>query len=100
MYRAGFRLAYSSAACIEGLTPDPHCVLQVTVAVVRYDALGKDRVGVTSTLLAERLQVMRLLPASCHQRIAKEQTMVSAATPVMSDDHKSHQRDFAVSHLV
>jgi sulfite reductase alpha subunit-like flavoprotein len=30
---------------------------QVTVAVVRYDALERDRVGVTSTLLAERLQV-------------------------------------------
>ncbi len=31
--------------------------VQVTVAVVRYDSLGQQRVGVTSTLLAERLQV-------------------------------------------
>ena len=34
-----------------------YCVFEVTVAVVRYDALERDRVGVTSTLLAERLQV-------------------------------------------
>ena len=31
--------------------------LQVTVAVVKYRSLSRERIGVTSTLLAERLQV-------------------------------------------
>ncbi len=39
-------------------------MLQVTVAVVRYEALARQRVGVTSTLLAERLQVHLQLPVS------------------------------------
>ena len=31
--------------------------VQVTVAVVRYASLNRERIGVTSTYLAERLQV-------------------------------------------
>lgn len=31
--------------------------VQVTVAVVRYASLSRERIGVTSTYLAERLQV-------------------------------------------
>ncbi len=31
--------------------------VQVTVAVVRYHSLARERIGVTSTYLAERLQV-------------------------------------------
>ncbi len=31
--------------------------VQVTVATVRYESLGRPRIGVTSTLLAERLKV-------------------------------------------
>ena len=31
--------------------------VQITVAVVRYKALGRDRIGVTSTFLKERMQV-------------------------------------------
>ena len=31
--------------------------VQITVAVVRYQALGRDRIGVTSTFLKERMQV-------------------------------------------
>lgn len=31
--------------------------VQVTVAVVRYRSLARERIGVTSTYLAERLQV-------------------------------------------
>lgn len=33
--------------------------VQITVAVVRYRALGRDRIGVTSTFLKERMQVCK-----------------------------------------
>ena len=36
--------------------------VQITVAVVKYVALGRDRIGVTSTFLKERMQV----GSSCH----------------------------------
>ena len=39
--------------------------VQVTVAVVRYASLNRERIGVTSTYLAERLQVCALLWAQC-----------------------------------
>lgn len=35
--------------------------VQVTVATVRYQSLGRPRIGVTSTYLAERLKVSSLL---------------------------------------
>ena len=34
--------------------------VQITVAVVRYTALGRERIGVTSTFLKERMQVCNL----------------------------------------
>lgn len=37
--------------------------VQVTVAIVRYESLGRPRIGVTSTYLAERLKV---LPSTLH----------------------------------
>lgn len=41
-------------------------LLQVTVAVVRYTSLLKERLGVASTHLAERMQVRKpLLNARC-----------------------------------
>ena len=40
--------------------------VQVTVAVVRYASLNRERIGVTSTYLAERLQV-------CYFRICRLQ---------------------------
>lgn len=46
-------------------------VSQVTVAVVRYDALDRDRVGVTSTLLAERLQVRPFVHGSTGHAVPK-----------------------------
>ena len=39
------------------------CRLQVTVAVVRYESLQRQRIGVTSTYLAERLAVRSALLA-------------------------------------
>jgi len=51
------RLYSISSAQREGATR-----VAVTVAVVRYDALGRNRVGVASTLLAERLQVGDTVP--------------------------------------
>ena len=38
--------------------------VQVTVAVVRYASLDRERIGVTSTYLAERLQVGLLFEPS------------------------------------
>lgn len=54
------RLYSISSAQREGATR-----VAVTVAVVRYDALGRNRVGVASTLLAERLQVPLPSLVSC-----------------------------------
>ena len=45
--------------------------VQVTVAVVRYHSLARERIGVTSTYLAERLQVCPhcLFQAECQWRM-------------------------------
>ncbi|KAK9824028.1 hypothetical protein WJX72_007096 [[Myrmecia] bisecta] len=56
------RLYSISSSMLEG----PRQV-QVTVAVVRYVSLGVERVGVTSTQLAERLQVGDLVPVYMHK---------------------------------
>ena len=61
-------------------------MFQVTVAVVRYDALDRDRVGVTSTLLAERLQVwiaVRQLLCNAHHCM-EVLAMAGAASPERS----------------
>ena len=54
-------------ACLRQLQPRLYSIssspleapgrVQVTVAVVRYEALGKDRIGVASTFLGERTKV-------------------------------------------
>ncbi|EIE23365.1 hypothetical protein COCSUDRAFT_36399 [Coccomyxa subellipsoidea C-169] len=41
--------------------------VQVTVATVRYESLGRPRIGVTSTLLAERLKVGDVIPVYIHK---------------------------------
>eukprot|EP00891_Asterochloris_glomerata_P006152 jgi/Astpho2/6152/Aster-03568 len=41
--------------------------VQVTVAVVKYRSLSRERTGVTSTLLAERLQVGHKVPVYIHK---------------------------------
>ena len=52
-------LGYGYLLYLVALQPhsDYSSPLQVTVAVVRYRSLDRGRIGVTSTLLAERLQV-------------------------------------------
>lgn len=57
----------SLLACLRPLQPRLYSIsssqrehpkrVQITVAVVRYKALGRDRIGVTSTFLKERMQV-------------------------------------------
>lgn len=51
------RLYSISSSQLEGCSR-----VAVTVAVVRYEALGRSRVGVTSTLLSDRLQVGDTVP--------------------------------------
>jgi len=59
----------SLLACLRPLQPRLYSIsssqrehpnrVQITVAVVRYKALGRDRIGVTSTFLKERMQVCK-----------------------------------------
>ena len=58
--------------------------VQVTVAVVRYRSLARERIGVTSTYLAERLQVcpcclfQAQVPAVNTARCCEDQCSTSA----------------------
>lgn len=47
------RLYSISSSMLEGQRS-----VQITVATVRYESLGRPRIGVTSTYLAERLKVL------------------------------------------
>ena len=59
--------------------------MQVTVAVVRYQSLARERIGVTSTYLAERLQVCPrcLCQAECQRRT--QQLVVRTIAPPEPD---------------
>ena len=64
----------SVLACLRPLQPRLYSIsssqlenptrVQITVAVVRYNSLGLDRIGVTSTFLKERMQVRVFVPAT------------------------------------
>ncbi|GFR40974.1 hypothetical protein Agub_g1639 [Astrephomene gubernaculifera] len=60
---------------------DPRRV-QVTVAEVKYASLGKDRIGVCSTMLSERLQVGSRLPVYVHKN-PDFRLPASPATPII-----------------
>lgn len=65
--------------------------MAVTVAVVRYEALGQSRVGVTSTLLSDRLQV----PLSPHAKQLSDRLQV----PLVSSND-THSKSRKISKLV
>lgn len=60
--------------------------VQITVATVRYKSLGRPRIGVTSTYLAERLKVpppclaflvSDIMPFAPHQKRSKAKAMAA-----------------------
>ncbi|KAK9905499.1 hypothetical protein WJX75_000993 [Coccomyxa subellipsoidea] len=56
------RLYSISSSMLEGQRS-----VQITVATVRYESLGRPRIGVTSTYLAERLKVGDVVPVYIHK---------------------------------